>query len=104
MGLFQDDVIAMVLSGTGERRSQHSTFSGEFAKSREAKSNEKGRDAFLSEFLENPHCVDPGLNHGRFLGQHRDFIEVSNQSMRWNRYNLDQVGCVVVCEAIWYNG
>lgn len=43
----------------------------EFAKGREAKSNEEGKDAFLSELLESPHCADPRLNHSRFLGQDR---------------------------------
>lgn len=40
-------------------------FSGDFAKTREAKREEK--EAFLSEFLGSPHCPDLGLNHSVFV-------------------------------------
>lgn len=40
-------------------------FSGDFAKTREAKSEEK--EAFLSEFLGSPHGPDLGLNHRVFV-------------------------------------
>lgn len=62
------------------KKSYHSNL--EFARSREVKSNKKGKETFLSELLKSPHCPDPGLDHGFFRAvrafRERRLIKASN--------------------------
>lgn len=75
----------------------------ELAKNREAKSIEEGKDVFLSELPERPPCSNLGLDH-RFFRAAQSPYGGKKSVMDGMATSLNEVGNLVLCEAVWYSG